>query len=158
MLQLSVREFNQNISKALKNIPVEITNRGYVVARIIPPGWFWKEIAEKAGAKYKANAMETITKITKKDKDEAIKSIEEGEDVATPKNAGERSSDTPSDSATPPPKTAGALPGVLPPPTAGYPLTEDPNKILKIPLLRKTLCPKHSVFSCGCPEKEKRAR
>ena len=143
MLQLSIREFNKNISKSFKTLPVEITLRGYVVARIIPPGWFWKEVVEKAGEKYKADAIKTITKIN------VVKP--NGTPMPAPaeteaKNAGERSSDTPSGSAPPPP-TAGGFPGV-------HPIPKPNADTITIPTLRKKLCPKHSVFSCGCKEKE----
>ena len=152
MLQLSIREFNKNISKSFKTLPVEITLRGYVVARIIPPGWFWKEIAEKAGAKYKADAMVNTTKINvvKLKMDELAKEKLAKNLVATPKIPSERSSVE-----KPPPVSASPPPNMIPipPPPSGYPLPKDANEILNIPKLRKKLCPKHSVFSCGCKEK-----
>ena len=36
MKQIGVRQFNQNISKYLKELPLQITNRNMVVATIIP--------------------------------------------------------------------------------------------------------------------------
>jgi len=36
MKQVGVREFNQNISKYLKELPIQITNRNMVVATILP--------------------------------------------------------------------------------------------------------------------------
>ena len=36
MKQIGVREFNKNISKYLKEAPIQITNRNFVVATIIP--------------------------------------------------------------------------------------------------------------------------
>jgi len=36
MKQIGIRQFNQNISKYLKELPLQITNRNMVVATIIP--------------------------------------------------------------------------------------------------------------------------
>jgi hypothetical protein len=97
MLQLSIREFNKNISKALKTLPVEITLRGVVIARIVDPN----------GTPIPAPAK-TETPVEKK---------VEKKKVATPKIAGERSSvkEPPPSSASPPPPV-GAFPPFMPPP------------------------------------------
>ena len=36
MKQIGIRQFNQNISKYLKELPLQITNRNMVVATIMP--------------------------------------------------------------------------------------------------------------------------
>ena len=148
MLQLTIREFNYNISKSFKTLPVEITLRGYGVVRSIPPDWFWKEVVEKAGEKYKADAIKTITKIKVVNKAGA-EVLCRTLDTPAPKNVGERSSVkmTPSPSAPPPPPASDTIPP-LPPPLGGQSGRDT------IPKLRKKLCLKHSVFSCGCPEKK----
>lgn len=38
MKRMSTREFNANISRSLKDLPVEITSRGVVVAIVLQPG------------------------------------------------------------------------------------------------------------------------
>lgn len=89
MKRMSVREFNANLSRSLKDLPVEITSRGVVVAIVLQPG------------------------------------VNPPRGVELPKIAEEK-----------------------PTPSHSFPLPPEE----KPTPLRKKLCPKHSTFSCGCPE------